>query len=187
MKQSSAFDRAITELAEAVWRPEITVESIRPPQRIAPFSAAISGDVTDNDVELGSGRFILLHDPAGNESWEGTFRCVSFVQADVDIDMGTDPLVADVGWSWLIDALAEQNANYLRPAGTVTASYSRGFGAMAEQGSKAEIEIRASWTPQLTDQDSLHPHLFAWQHLLCMVSGLPPDGITTIHRNGRHQ
>ena len=44
--------------------------------------------------ELGSGRFVLLHDPAGNTAWQGTFRCVTFARADIDPEMVTDPLAA---------------------------------------------------------------------------------------------
>ena len=28
--------------------------------------------------DVGTGRIILLHDPAGNDAWEGTFRCVAY-------------------------------------------------------------------------------------------------------------
>ena len=70
------------------------VEEIPAPQRIAPFAAAIAADVVVNEAEIGSGRLVLLHDPAGNAAWQGTFRCVSFARADVDPEMVTDPLLA---------------------------------------------------------------------------------------------
>src|SRR5699024_6820563 len=70
----SAFDRAVRELTGAAWRPELAVETIPAPQRIAPFSAAITADVIVADEEVGSGRLVLLHDPAGNSAWQGTFR-----------------------------------------------------------------------------------------------------------------
>ena len=102
-----AFRRAVADLAAAAWRPELSVEEIPAPQRIAPFSAAITADVVVGGEDVGSGRLVLLHDPAGNAAWQGTFRCVTFARAEVDPEMVTDPLLASVGWSWLIDALAE--------------------------------------------------------------------------------
>ena len=97
--------------------------------------------------EVGSGRLVLLHDPAGNAAWQGTFRCVTFARADVDPEMVTDPLLASVGWSWLIDALASHGAEYSAPSGTVTSVSSESFGGMADEPPRAEIEVRASWTP----------------------------------------
>jgi hypothetical protein len=79
-----------------------------------------------------------------------------------------------VGWSWLIDALDASNAEYDAPSGTVTSVSSESFGGMAEDPSRAEIEIRASWTPVLVDGAGLTPHLAAWAELLCTLAGLPP-------------
>jgi Protein of unknown function (DUF3000) len=169
-----AFRRAAHDLLTASWRPELVVSEIPAPQRIAPFSAAISADVMSNGAEIGSGRLVLLHDPAGNAAWQGTFRCVSFVRAEVDPEMVTDPLLARVGWSWLIDALAAHGADYVAPSGTVTSVSSESFGGMAEEPARAEVEVRASWTPQLTAGAGLATHLAAWAELLCTTAGLPP-------------
>jgi Protein of unknown function (DUF3000) len=169
-----AFRRAAHDLLTASWRPELVVSEIPAPQRIAPFSAAIAADVMSNGAEIGSGRLVLLHDPAGNAAWQGTFRCVSFVRAEVDPEMVTDPLLARVGWSWLIDALAVHGADYVAPSGTVTSVSSESFGGMAEEPARAEVEVRASWTPQLTAGAGLSTHLAAWAELLCTTAGLPP-------------
>jgi len=169
-----AFRRAAQDLAAASWRPELLVEEIPAPQRIAPFSAAVTADVLVNGDEVGSGRLVLLHDPAGNAAWQGTFRCVTFARADVDPEMVTDPLLATVGWSWLVDALAAHHADYLAPSGTVTSVSSESFGGMSEEPPRAEVEVRASWTPQLLDGVGLTAHLSAWAELLCTTAGLPP-------------
>jgi hypothetical protein len=150
------------------------VEDIPAPQRIAPFSAAVTADVLLGGEEIGSGRLVLLHDPAGNAAWQGTFRCVTFTRATVDPEMVTDPLLASVGWSWLVDALAAHHAEYLAPSGTVTSVSSESFGGMAEEPARAEVEVRASWTPVLLDGVGLSPHLQAWAELLCTMAGLPP-------------
>jgi hypothetical protein len=169
-----AFRRAVKDLAATTWRPELLVEEIPAPQRIAPFSAAVTADVLVNGEDAGSGRLVLLHDPAGNASWQGTFRCVTFARADVDPEMVTDPLLASVGWSWLIDALDAHHADYLAPSGTVTSVSSESFGGMSDEPPRAEVEVRASWTPQLEDGVGLSAHLNAWAELLCTTAGLPP-------------
>lgn len=169
-----AFRRAAHDLAVATWRPELLVEEIPAPQRIAPYSVAVTADVLAAGEEVGSGRLVLLHDPAGNSAWQGTFRCVTFARADVDPEMVTDPLLASVGWSWLIDALEANSARFLAPSGTVTSVSSESFGGMADEPPRAEVEVRASWTPQLDDGAGLSVHLNAWAELLCTTAGLPP-------------
>jgi hypothetical protein len=164
----------VQDLLTAPWRPELVVEEMPAPQRIAPYAAAVAADVLVAGEEVGSGRLVLLHDPAGNEAWGGTFRCVTFARADVDPEMVTDPLLARVGWSWLIDALTAHGAAYGAPSGTVTSVASESFGGMAEEDPRAEIEVRASWTPQLEDGSGLASHLAAWAELLCTTAGLPP-------------
>jgi len=174
MPTPSAFRRAVADLTAATWRPELSVEPIPAPQRIAPFAAAITADVLVGGDEVGSGRLVLLHDPAGNAAWQGTFRCVTFARAEVDPEMVTDPLMGSVGWSWLIDALAAHSAEYTAPSGTVTSVTSESFGGMAEEAPRAEVEVRASWTPLLEDGVGLPPHLAGWAELLCTTAGLPP-------------
>ncbi len=168
------FGRALADLTAAAWRPELSVEEIPAPQRIAPYSAAITADVHVGNDEVGSGRLVLLHDPAGNEAWQGTFRCVTFARADVDPEMVTDPLLASVGWSWLIDSLTSHQADYSEPSGTVTSVASQSFGGMADDPPRAEVEVRASWTANLEVGAGLAAHLQAWGDLLCTTAGLPP-------------
>lgn len=183
------FDGAVSALRSLVWRSELQVEEIPAPQRIAPHACAIAADVIVADAELGNGRLVLLHDPQGNPAWDGDFRCVTFARAAVDPDMVTDPLLAQVGWSWLTDSLAAHEANYTAPSGTVTAVASASFGSMADEADKAEVEIRASWTPQIDAGENIVPHILAWQDLLCMVAGLPllPEGVVAFdpHRSVR--
>lgn len=175
------FTRAEKDLRSHLWRQEFEVDQMPAPQRIAPYAAAIMATVVVEEEDAGNGRLVLLHDPAGNESWHGTFRCVTFARADVEPEMVTDPLLAQVGWSWLIDALTTHQAEYVEPSGTVTAVSSQSFGGMEDEPARAEIEIRASWTPVLnSDGSGLPAHLAAWQDLMCATGGLPPlpDGVT---------
>lgn len=178
LAEPAAFTRAVSELRAARLRPEVYVEEMPAPQRIAPFSAALTADVTLDGEDVGSGRLVLLHDPAGNDAWEGTFRCVSYARAELDPEQVTDPLLREVGWSWLIDALEGHGAAYTAPAGTVTTVASESFGAMSGEPASAQIEIRASWTPL----EGLAAHVEAWGELLCTAVGLPPvpEGVATM-------
>ena len=134
-------------------RPEILCEEMPAPQRIAPWASALSADVTVDDIDVGTGRIILLHDPAGNDAWSGTFRCVAYARAEVDLELITDPMLAMVGWTWLTEALDEHGASYVAASGTVTRVATESFGGMADEGGTAQIEIRASWTP-VTPEDA---------------------------------
>jgi hypothetical protein len=160
-------------------RPEIVIEEIRAPQRIAPFALALSAEAVSGDEDLATGRFVLLHDPAMPQAWAGTYRIVTFVRADLEAEVGSDPLLGQVGWSWLEDALRGQ-ALYTAAGGTVTRVVSESFGALSDRAASTEIEVRASWTP--LDDPVLH--LQAWATLLCTVAGLPPvtPGVTALPR-----
>ncbi len=189
IRASRLFDDAVSAVLGLAWRPELEVEEIPAPQRIAPHALAITADVSVADDELGNGRLVLLHDPEGNPAWDGTFRCVTYARASVDEAMATDPLLTQVGWSWLVDALERHQAAHTAPSGTVTAVSSESFGGMADEPQRAEVEIRASWTPLITEGDDIVPHLQAWQDLLCMVAGLPllPPGVLTLRRPPRRR
>ena len=174
------FRAAAEKMRAAAVRPEVFCEEMPAPQRIAPFASALSADVTVDDTDVGTGRIILLHDPAGNDAWEGTFRCVAYARAEIELDLITDPMLASVGWSWLTEALEAHGATYLAASGTVTRVATESFGGMADEGGTAQIEIRASWTPVVpvvaepgTPLD-LAPHVEAWGELLCTAVGLPP-------------
>lgn len=173
-RPDAGFQMALAELRSMPWRTGMTIEEIGSPQRIAPHSVAIAADLMENGEELSSGRLILLHDPAGNDAWSGTFRLVSLVQADLDLEMVADPLLPDVAWSWLTDSLEHHAPGHTALAGTVTASYGRSFGDMPDKEDQGEIEIRSSWTPTLDHRGAFSGHLAAWQDLLGHVGGRPP-------------
>lgn len=176
--QPAEFVRAVHQLRTARFRPEVFAEEMPAPQRIAPYASALSADVTVDGEDVGTGRIVLLHDPAGNDTWDGTFRCVAYARADLDPELVTDPMLAEVGWTWLTEALEAHGAEYAAPSGTVTCVSSESFGGMAEEPATAQIEIRASWTPR----GDLSPHVEAWGELLCTAAGLPPvpEGVATM-------
>jgi len=182
------FREAVESMHAARLRPEVFCEEMPAPQRIAPYAAAMSADVTVDDTDLGTGRIILLHDPAGNDAWDGTYRCVAYARAEVDLELITDPLLAAVGWSWLTEALEAHGATYLAASGTVTRVATESFGGMADEGGSAQIEVRASWTPCLPPKakagtpPDIGAHVEAWGELLCTAAGLPPvpEGVTAM-------
>jgi hypothetical protein len=177
------FARAVEALQAANTRPELTITEIPAPGALAPYAVALAADVTPArhgvDSPLGTGRFILLYDPSAPEAWGGVFRVVCFAQAPLETDIGIDPLLAEVSWSWLTDALATRGANYIAASGTATKILSTGFGELESQGDGALIELRASWTP--TDNE-IGAHVEGWSELLCMLAGLPPavEGVSLL-------
>jgi hypothetical protein len=175
--QPETFTRAVAGLRGERTRPEITLEEVPPPQRLAPYAYALSGTVLRGGDEVATGRLILLHDPAGHEAWDGTLRLVTYVTAELEPDLAADPLLPVVGWSWLIEALDADDARYAVIGGTVTQTLSTRFGELAGPPTAADIEIRASWTPRDAD---LAPHLRAWCALLASTAGLPPPGVTAL-------
>jgi hypothetical protein len=164
------FRLALDQFRAARLRPEVFCEEMPAPQRIAPFSAALTADVTVAGEEVGGGRLVLLYDPNGNDAWSADFRCVAYARAEIDPDMVTDPLLGAVGWSWLVEALEAHGAEFVAPSGTVTRVASESFGGMDGEPASAELEVRASWSPI----GSITAHVEAWGDLLCTAVGLPP-------------
>lgn len=182
------FAAALDAVRRAALRPELVLSEIASPGNLAPYSIALAADVTParhgSDSELGTGRFILLYDPSAPEAWGGVFRVVCFAQAPLETDIGLDPFLADVAWSWLVDALDARGANYAAASGTATKILSTGFGELANQGDGAQIEVRASWTPlgSTADGSDITAHVEGWGELLCMLAGLPPtiEGVSVL-------
>ena len=180
---SAIFDAAVESLRRAALRPELVVTEIPAPGGLAPYSIALAADVTParhgTDSDLGTGRFVLLYDPSRPEAWGGEFRVVCFTQAPLETDIGLDPFLASVAWSWLVDALDSRKAQYTAASGTATRILSTGFGELEAQGDGAQIEIRASWTPQ---DDDMTAHVEGWSELLCMLAGFPPavEGVSVL-------
>lgn len=176
------FEEALLSLRGHRQRPELRLEEVPAPTRIAPFALALTAEVnptTDPESMLGSGRFVVLHDPAGQSAWNGSFRIIVMARAQLEDELGADPLLGEVGWAWLTDALATAGAGYHSLSGTVTRVLSESFGGLALRDREVEIEVRASWSPNTTD---LGPHLTAWTELTSSAAGLEPlpEGVTAL-------
>ena len=146
-----------------------------------PAAAALAPASGSDDVELATGRFILLHDPDGSAVWDGEFRIVTYIRAQLEPEMGNDEMLGSVAWTWLVEALENHQAEYRSAGGTATRVLSESFGTLAERPGTIDIELRASWTP--ADRD-ITAHLEAWSDMVCTFAGLPPlpDGVSALPR-----
>ena len=177
-----AVDGLVAAVAEASRPGVLSLHEVPAPRRLAPHAVAWAAEVTRGEDEIASGRFVVLHDPAGQDGWRGDTRVVAFVSADVDPEMAGDPALAEVGWSWLVDSLVGRGAEHVAAGGTVTRTASLTFGLVDDPVETNEVEVRASWSPLHAADGSLDlgRHLLAWCDLLCSTAGLPPPGITSL-------
>lgn len=189
MADADPFAIALERIREVGARPEFEIEEAPAPGRLAPDALALTVDVTSGDsTDLASGRFVLLHDPDGVEEWGGTFRAVIFVRASIETDLASDPMLSEVGWSWLVDSLHSAAAHSAQVGGTVTRTFGTSYGTMADRPSDGSIEIRASWTPVSPDvspvEATMGRHVEAWLTLLEHAAGLTPapHGVVQVGR-----
>ncbi|MCG5433913.1 DUF3000 domain-containing protein [Mycobacterium sp. MYCO198283] len=174
----------------AAVRPEIELGPIRPPQRLAPYSYALGAEVRHPETEVvpersegdAFGRLILLHDPDGADAWDGTMRLVAYIQADLDASEAVDPLLPEVAWSWLAEALESRAGGVTALGGTVTATTSVRYGDISGPPRAHQLELRASWT---ANDLSLQGHVQAFCDVLEHAAGLPPVGVTSLGSRSR--
>jgi len=182
---AAAFEAGRDAVGEV--RDDITFEDHPAPRRLAPYAAAMAATAFRDGDEVATGRLILLFDPDGQEGWTGVFRLVAQVHADVDPEMAEDPLLAEVGWSWLTDALGMHAPGYSAASGTVTRVITEGFGAKEDEPTVTGFELRASWSPG--DAGELSGHVEAWCDLIIAAAGLPaqPPGTRALRPGGRRR
>jgi hypothetical protein len=188
--EPTQFREAVAAMNAAEVRPEIELGPIRPPQRLAPYSYALGAEVRRPEGEIvpeGSdgdafGRLILLHDPDGAEAWDGTMRLVAFIQADLDPAEAVDPLLPEVAWSWLVEALESRAEHVTALGGTVTATTSVRYGDISGPPRAHQLEMRASWTATTL---CLATHVEAFCEVLEHAAGLPPAGVTDLSSRSR--
>jgi hypothetical protein len=177
--QPPGFSEAMAELRAIAPRREIELSESPAPQRLAPFAVALSAEVVIDDLDMASGRLVLLHDPDGQEAWEGYWRVVIFAKATLEPEMATDPMLSDVGWTWLEESLVAEDIALTAFGGTATRTHSVAYGAIGDREAQGQLEIRASWTPL---DSHAGPHANAWLALLTTMAGLTPvpAGVTSI-------
>jgi hypothetical protein len=156
----------------------------------------MAATVQRDDADVAWGRLVLLYDPDGQQGWDGYFRLVAYVRADVEPEMAADPLLGEVGWSWLSEALDMHVPGYAVPSGTVTRVITEGFGAKRDELPLTGFELRASWSPvgpggphgSAGDSDldalDLSAHIAAWCDCLSTAAGLEPPGTRALRQPG---
>jgi hypothetical protein len=181
----AVFRAAVADLhagreAQRPVRPHVEFEDVAAPRRLAPYAAAIAATVRapGEETEVGWGRLVLLYDPGGQPGWAGPFRMIAYIRAEVEPEIGADPLLGTVSWSWLTEALDAGTEGYAAPSGTVTRVITEGFGAKRDEPASTGLEIRASWSPAgpvgPAGAPALAGHVTAWCDVLCAAAGLPP-------------
>jgi hypothetical protein len=189
------FRRAVVALRDVPTRRELRLTETEPPPRLAPWGFALRGEIGDTVV----GRLVLLHDPASQPDWQGLFRLVCYVSAELDPEQAGDEALPAVVWSWLTEALEEAGAEHVALRGTVTCSSSVRFedGAgghggldieLGMSGRTDDVELRCSWTPTCTIGGSVpdwHGHATAFVVLLGTAAGLPPVGVADLGKRAR--
>ena len=108
--------RALLSLRQADHLPHILLEEVPPPRRLAPYTAALAMRTTDEDEAgqpLSSGRMVILHDPIEQLGWNGTFRIVSQLRAQVDAEMIGDPMLSEGIWGWTLDVWRAQGPDFM--------------------------------------------------------------------------
>jgi hypothetical protein len=196
---------------DAQRRRGLVFEDVPAPKRLAPYATAIAATVQRDDDDVASGRLVLLYDPDGQQGWDGFFRLVAYVRADVEPEMAADPLLGEVGWSWLSEALDARVPGYAVPSGTVTRVITEGFGAKRDEVPLTGFELRASWSPVgpttpggpaasnsspaphghagTCDLDllDLSAHIAAWCDCLSSAAGLEPPGTWALRQPVQRQ
>ena len=188
--EPSQFQAAVAAMNAVEVRPEIELGPIRPPQRLAPYSYALGAEVRHPETAIvpersegdAFGRLILLYDPEGAEAWDGTMRLVAYIQADLDSSEAIDPLLPEVAWSWLVEALEARAGKATALGGTVTATTSVRYGDISGPPRAHQLELRASWTATTPE---LGIHVQAFCEVLEHAAGLPPVGVTDLGSRSR--
>lgn len=182
MAARAEFDAELEAVRALVHRAELRVDEVPSPQRLAPYSVALSAEVDSEGIEIASGRLVILHDPQGDPAWPGRYRLVTFARADLEPDLAEDVMLSDVAWCWLTERL--EGLAYDALGGTVTRTSGTGFGRLATEPVSGHVEVRASWSPG--EPPRLADHVAAWLSLLCVAGGLPPisapEGIVPMGR-----
>ena len=190
-------------------RPELAFEDVPAPRTLAPFATAFGAHRrrVAAATEVAWGSFVLLYDPAGQHGWAGPLRIIAYVRADLEPEIAADPLIGQVGWSWLTEALDARgrrlrgaqrhrdpggHRGLRRQAGRAADDRLRAAGLLVA-GAVADLsEAGPGRPPRPSQRGGLDGHLAAWCDALCAAAGLPPlvAGVTALRPPGpaaRHE
>jgi hypothetical protein len=168
----AAFHAGRDAVAEA--RGDLVFEEWPAPKRLAPFAAALAVTAYLDGEEAGTGRLILLHDPAGQQGWTGTFRIIGQVSAEIPEELTADIFLGATSWSCLTDALDLHAPGYRTLGGTASQTITEGYGTREAEPPSAYVELRISWSP---GQDMVEEEIIgavrAWSDVVAAMAGMP--------------
>lgn len=174
------FRTALESLRDSQVDGALEVKEIPAPNRIAPWSAAVSiksWATANDDRPLGSSTLVVLCDPHQRDAWGGTLRLIGHARIQIDPDQSTDPLLSEVVWQTLADCLDSAGASFHRMVGTVTRELSETFGGLDLRGSALNVDLRCSWSPATP---YIGEHLEGWSDALRQNAGIAPSKVTLI-------
>src|ERR1700683_1444027 len=93
---------------------DLLFEDVPAPKRLAPFATAIAATVQRDGADVAWGRLVLLYDPDGQEGWDGVFRLVAYIRAEVEPEIAAAPLLGGGGWGGLAEGGAGRARTGLR-------------------------------------------------------------------------
>ncbi|MDR1187281.1 MAG: DUF3000 domain-containing protein [Bifidobacteriaceae bacterium] len=178
------FVEALESIRAADLPSQAELEEIPAPVRAASFAVAIEARLPGPDDDHSSGSFVLLHEPEGHAVWDGDFRIVTAARAELEPELGADPFLSEVAWTYLAESLDMESLAMAHLAGTVTRTLSESFGGLKMRGSSVGVEVRASWTPEGPDVGA---QLVAWIGFLAKLGGveLLPADVIPLRPRGR--
>ena len=163
----------VSELQIDAIRTEIEVTQIPSPKGLADESLALSVNVRheSEDADHAVSRLVFAYSSEIPEGWNSSYRIIGYAKSPIDLEMARDEYLANLPWEWLRESLVRHGAYFSNDAGTSTTVISTGHGALIGQPQHAELEIRASWSPE---GENWQPHLVGWSEMVALISGLPP-------------
>ena len=136
--------------------------------------------------ELATGRFILLHDPDGSAVWDGNFRIVTYIRAQLEAEMGNDEMLGSVAWTWLVEALENHQAALPQRR---RHRHAHPLGELRNPRRPARTPSTSSCAPPgRPPRPTSQAHLEAWSDMVCTFAGLPPlpDGVSALPNRRRN-
>lgn len=154
-------------------RTELEVTQIPSPKGLADESLALSINIRheNDEADHAVSRLVFAYSAEVPEGWNSSYRIIGYAKSPIDLEMARDEYLSNLPWEWLRESLIRNGARFSNDAGTSTTVISTGHGALIGQPQHAELEIRASWSPE---GDAWQAHLVGWSEMVALISGLSP-------------
>ena len=86
------FEEALLSMRHAPRPRGLVLDEVPAPRRLAPYAAALTAETvqTEGGVPIATGRFVVLHDPAGQDAWNGDLHIIAMTRSRLDDEVGAD-------------------------------------------------------------------------------------------------